>query len=697
MDPSKDKRFIAYVDQDKARFDPNGLRFESQFNDWTRLATNPNVADAIRYGSYTAYQRRDPMYFVHEQQAFRELLEQAHDTLALNKGCTVAELTPDETRWWLTSQDAMPPDVYSQGYPRLYVDGRYGFLRPHLRGEYGLMVAALEREHQIPPEHSANNPDLADSLLTLKQWNELTHFLARLTLKWLDHGSVGKPELKIFPSLQKITADLRNYANPFFSMLEVLKNEFEVFATSDILMLAQQFDKCIFNGTTPVHTYVLAMLNFRETALKYTPSVELVEQHFSIDRIQSKVFLALATYLKDHAADFGTDGYYRDLVYWAEIIHGRHGPEVSTSEVWIARSTDIQAFYQWTLQHWVQCSTDHPELDPETPMEWIPAMRGTPSEVNQGLKRSGDTQLAMLPKRPRERVMFLENLLLSISDDVKVHKPKLKGRGLRDFNDRKAPVNPASTSYYRTSYNTSRQSFDQPSHTGRVQNQPLRLTSRIQANVARLKHVLGKLKQNADSGVSPTVVDVALRLTESLMLMCNNSAVNHTEEELHSLTESVFVIKDSLDSVYESTHSDDHPVAVSTTLDVAQSDDRSQQDEPISTALVPVDPDTQGEVAEPEQQLTIKERYAAHNMIESNSKSEVCYFAVDDYLMRSIHGLTGQEERLFLHQAILKAKLPPTIIQVYVDSCASSGMSTSEVFIIGGERLCGTGQGHSRR
>ena len=72
-------------------------------------------------------------------------------------------------------------------------------------------------------------------------------------------------------------------------------------------------------------------------------------------------------------------------------------------------------------------------------------------------------------------------------------------------------------------------------------------------------------------------------------------------------------------------------------------------------------------------------------MIEGDSKSEVCYFAVDDYLMRSIHGLTGQEERLFLHQAILKAKLPPTIIQVYVDSCASSGMSTSEVFIIGGK------------
>ena len=350
------------------------------------------------------------------------MLEREHEALANNRGCSVSELTPDETRWWLTSQDVLPPDVYTRAYPRLYVNGRYGFLRPHLRGEYGLMVAALEREHQIPPEHSSNNPDFEDSLLTLKQWNELTHFLARLTLKWLDHASVGKPELNIFPSLQKITANLRNYANPFYAMVEVLKNEFEVFATSDILMLARQFDKCIFNGTTPVHTYVLAMQNFRETALKYTPSVELVEQHFSVDRIQSKVFLALATYLKDHAADFGTDGYYRDLVYWAEVIHGRHGPEVDNSDVWTARSTDINAFYQWTLQHWVQCSTDHPELDPETPMEWIPAMRGTPSEMNRGLKRSGGTQLALLPKRPRERVMFLENLLLSISDDVKVHK-----------------------------------------------------------------------------------------------------------------------------------------------------------------------------------------------------------------------------------------------------------------------------------
>ena len=74
-----------------------------------------------------------------------------------------------------------------------------------------------------------------------------------------------------------------------------------------------------------------------------------------------------------------------------------------------------------------------------------------------------------------------------------------------------------------------------------------------------------------------------------------------------------------------------------------------------------------------------------HNMIEGDAKSESIHFAVDGSLMRSIHGMTGQEERLFLHQVILKAKLPPTIIQVYVDSCASSGMSTSEVFIIGGK------------
>ena len=84
-DPTKDKRFIAHVDQDKARFDPNGLRFESQFNDWTRRATNPNVADAILYGSYSAYQRRDPTYYVHEQQAFAEMLEREHETLALTK------------------------------------------------------------------------------------------------------------------------------------------------------------------------------------------------------------------------------------------------------------------------------------------------------------------------------------------------------------------------------------------------------------------------------------------------------------------------------------------------------------------------------------------------------------------------------------------------------------------------------------
>ena len=126
-DPTKDKRFIAHVDQDKARSDPNGLRFESQFNDWTRRATNPNVADAILYGSCSAYQHRDPTYNAHEQAAFAELLEREHETLALNKGCTVAELTPDETRWWLTSQDVMPPDVYTRAYPRLYVNGRYGF------------------------------------------------------------------------------------------------------------------------------------------------------------------------------------------------------------------------------------------------------------------------------------------------------------------------------------------------------------------------------------------------------------------------------------------------------------------------------------------------------------------------------------------------------------------------------------------
>ena len=253
----------------------------------------------------------------------------------------MAELTPEEARWWITKNDVYPQDVYTRDYPRLYFQGRYGSLRGHLVGEYQLMMAALERAHRVPPEHSSHSPDLVGALLTLLQFNELTHFLARLTLKWMDHGSVGKPELNIFPTLLRITENLRNYANPFFSVLEILKTEFEVFATSDILTLAQLFDRCIFNGTTPVHTYVLAMPNFREMALKYTPDVALVEQHLSKNRFQSKVFLALATHLKDRAADSGTDGYYRGLVYWAEIIHGRHGAEVESSEVWTARSTGI--------------------------------------------------------------------------------------------------------------------------------------------------------------------------------------------------------------------------------------------------------------------------------------------------------------------------------------------------------------------
>ena len=42
---------------------------------------------------------------------------------------------------------------------------------------------------------------------------------------------MAKPELKIFPTLQKIADELRSYANPFYAMLEVLKAEFDVFAT----------------------------------------------------------------------------------------------------------------------------------------------------------------------------------------------------------------------------------------------------------------------------------------------------------------------------------------------------------------------------------------------------------------------------------------------------------------------------------
>ena len=74
VDSTKDEKFINYVDQDKTRYDPNGLRFSSLFSDWIRSATDPNVADAVNYGSYNAYKRLDSACDEHEQQAFAELL-----------------------------------------------------------------------------------------------------------------------------------------------------------------------------------------------------------------------------------------------------------------------------------------------------------------------------------------------------------------------------------------------------------------------------------------------------------------------------------------------------------------------------------------------------------------------------------------------------------------------------------------------